>query len=158
MSKYGRIEILVGIFVLAGVLAFAALAFKVSGLTGIYDASEGYYITARFTEIGGLKPRARVSIAGVPVGRVVGMSLEKETFQAIVDMRIDNRFNNIPVDTIASIATQGLIGENYVMLEPGGDEEVLKSGSRIQQTDPAIVLERLIGQFLYRMGGDSSKK
>lgn len=151
MSKYGRIEILVGIFVLAGILSLTALAFKVSGLTGFYDTKGGYFITAKFTEIGGLKPRARVSIAGVPVGRVVGMSLDKNTFQAVVDMRIDNAFNNIPKDTIASIATQGLIGENYVMLEPGGDEEVLKSGSRIEQTDPAIVLERLIGQFLYKM-------
>lgn len=151
MSRYGRIEILVGAFVLAGILALTALAFKVSGLTGFYDASKGYYITARFTEIGGLKKRARVSIAGVPVGRVVGMSLNKHTFEAIVDMRIDSQYDNIPLDTIASIATAGLIGENYVMLEPGGDEEVLKSGSRIEQTDPAIVLERLIGQFLYKM-------
>jgi phospholipid/cholesterol/gamma-HCH transport system substrate-binding protein len=151
MSKYGRIEILVGAFVLAGILSMVALAVKVSGLTTFFDTSKGYYITAKFTEVGGLKKRARVSIAGVPVGRVVGMSLDKETFQAVVDMRIDSEFNNIPSDTIASIATQGLIGENYVMLEPGGDEEVLKDGSRIQQTDPAIVLERLIGQFLYRM-------
>jgi phospholipid/cholesterol/gamma-HCH transport system substrate-binding protein len=154
MSKYGRIEILVGIFVLAGILSLALLAFKVSGLTSLYDSSEGYYITAKFTEIGGLKKRARVSIAGVPVGRVVGMTLDKNTFQAIVDMRIENQYNNIPTDTIASIATSGLIGENYVMLEPGGEDEVLKSGSRIEHTDPAIVLERLIGQFLYRMGND----
>lgn len=151
MSKYGRIEILVGAFVLAGLLSLVALAFKVSGLTSFYDSSQGYYITAKFTEVGGLKKRARVSIAGVPVGRVVGMSLDTNTFEAVVDMRIDSQFNNIPLDTIASIATQGLIGENYVMLEPGGDEAVLKEGSRIEQTDPAIVLERLIGQFLYRM-------
>lgn len=152
MSKYGRIEILVGAFVLAAILSFVVLAFKVSGLMSAYDTSGGYFITARFTEIGGLKTRARVTIAGVTVGRVVGMTLDKDSFQAVVDMRIENEFNNIPLDSIASIATAGLIGEKYIMLEPGGDEQVLKQGSRIEQTDPAIVLERLIGQFMYRMG------
>lgn len=151
MSKYGRIEILVGIFVLAGFLSLTVLAFKVSGLAGIYDKSGGYYITAKFTEIGGLKNRARVTVAGVVVGRVVGISLDKNTFEAIVDMRMDDTYNNLPLDSIASIATAGLIGENYVMLEPGGDDSVLKQGSQIEHTDPAIVLERLIGQFLYRL-------
>lgn len=152
MSKYGRIEMLVGLFVLIGIVSLCGLAFKVSGLMDLSNDSAGYNITAAFTEIGGLKPRARVAIAGVPVGRVQSIVLDEDGFQAIVTMRIHANVNQIPTDTIASIATSGLIGDNYVMLAPGAEDRFLKEGSRIELTDPAIVLEKLIGQFLYRSG------
>lgn len=152
MSKYGRIEMLVGLFVLLGIISLSALAFKVSGLMDLSSDGAGYNVTAAFSEVGGLKPRARVAIAGVPVGRVQSIVLDENGFQAIVTMRIHADVNQIPTDTIASIATSGLIGDNYVMLAPGADETYLKEGSRIELTDPAIVLERLIGQFLYRSG------
>ena len=152
MSKYGRIEMLVGLFVVLGILSLSALAFKVSGLMTLSNDNAGYTVTAAFSEIGGLKPRARVAIAGVAVGRVQSIKLDESGFQAIVTMRIHNDVNKIPTDTIASIATSGLIGDNYVMLAPGADDTFLKEGSRIELTDPAIVLERLIGQFLYRSG------
>ncbi len=152
MSKYGRIEMLVGLFVLMGILSLCALAFKVSGLMDLTNESAGYNVTAAFTEVGGLKPRARVAVAGVPVGRVLSIKLDEKAFQAIVTMRVDANVNRLPTDTIASIATSGLIGDNYVMLSPGADDTYLKEGSRIELTDPAIVLERLIGQFLYRSG------
>jgi phospholipid/cholesterol/gamma-HCH transport system substrate-binding protein len=152
MSKYGRIEMLVGLFVILGILSLCALAFKVSGLMTLSNDNGGYTVTAAFSEIGGLKPRARVAIAGVAVGRVQSIKLDESGFQAVVTMRIHSDVNKIPTDTIASIATSGLIGDNYVMLAPGADETYLKEGSRIELTDPAIVLERLIGQFLYRSG------
>lgn len=155
MSKYGRIEMLVGLFVLLGILSLCALAFKVSGLMDLSSDNAGYNVTAAFTEIGGLKPRARVSIAGVPIGRVQKIILDENGFQAIVTMRINSDVDHIPTDTIASIATSGLIGDNYIMLAPGAEETYLKNGSRIELTDPAIVLEKLIGQFLYRSGQKS---
>lgn len=152
MSKYGRIEILVGAFVLAALLSFCVLAFKVSGLTTALNGAEGYRLTAKFTEIGGLKPRARVTVAGVPVGRVVNISLDKDSYQAIVTMEIEKGVDKLPEDTIASIATSGLIGDKYIMLEPGAEDVFLTNGGTIEMTDPAMVLERLIGQFLYKSG------
>jgi phospholipid/cholesterol/gamma-HCH transport system substrate-binding protein len=151
MSKYGRAELLVGIFVIAAFAGLVMLAFKVSGLTKVFDAGGNYTVTAQFTEIGGLKQRARVTVAGVQIGTVSNITLDDDNFNAVVSLKIDNVVNNLPTDTIASIATSGLIGDNYVMLQPGADEEYLKNGGVIEFTDPAIVLERLIGQFLYRI-------
>lgn len=152
MSKYGRIEILVGAFVLAGILSLCVLAFKVSGLTSTMQGHDGYTISARFTEIGGLKNRARVTVAGVPIGRVIKIGLDENTYQAVVTMEIEKRVDKLPTDTIASIATSGLIGDKYIMLEPGAEDQFLSNGSMIEITDPAMVLERLIGQFLYKSG------
>lgn len=152
MSKYGRIEILVGAFVLAALISLCVLAFKVSGLTNSMSGEPGYRVSARFTEIGGLKIRSRVTVAGVSIGRVVGINLDEKTYQAVVTMEIIDRFNRLPDDTIASIATSGLIGDKYVMLEPGASDQFLKNGSMIEMTDPAMVLERLIGRFLYKSG------
>lgn len=152
MSKYGRIEILVGAFVLAAFLSLCVLAFKVSGLTNTMSGTGGYRLTAKFTEIGGLKNRARVTVAGVPVGRVVSIALDENSYQAIVTMEIEKNVDKLPEDTIASIATSGLIGDKYIMLEPGAEDVFLKNGSMIEMTDPAMVLERLIGQFLYKSG------
>lgn len=152
MSKYGRIEILVGVFVLAALLSLCVLAFKVSGLTNTMSGKDGYRLTAKFTEIGGLKNRARVTVAGVPIGRVVSIALDENSYQAIVTMEIEKSVDKLPEDTIASIATSGLIGDKYIMLEPGAEDVFLKNGGMIEMTDPAMVLERLIGQFLYKSG------
>lgn len=152
MSKYGRIEILVGAFVLAAFISLCVLAFKVSGLSGALNEKHGYQISARFTEIGGLKIRARVTVAGVGIGRVLKISLDEQNYQALVTMEIDKNIDKLPTDTIASIATSGLIGDKYIMLEPGGEDTYLKNGSMIANTDPALILERIIGHFLYKSG------
>ncbi len=150
MSKYGRVELLVGAFVIFAFIGLVILAFKVSGLTTVLNQGNTYTISANFTEIGGLKQRARVTVAGVQIGQVSDISLDDANYNAIVTMQINNSVANLPTDTIASIATSGLIGDNYVMLQPGADEEYLKNDGVIEFTDPAIVLERLIGQFLYK--------
>lgn len=150
MSKYGRVELFVGAFIIAAFFGLVMLAFKVSGLTKVFDTGGTYTVTANFTEIGGLKQRARVTVAGVQIGSVSDITLDDDHFHAIVSLKINNSIANLPADTIASIATSGLIGDNYVMLQPGADDEYLKNGGVIEFTDPAIVLERLIGQFLYK--------
>ena len=108
----------------------------------------GYAITASFTNIGGLKERAQVTLAGVEVGRVTKITLDPKTFNAVVTLQMNGHYSDIPDDTTASILTSGLLGEQYVGLSPGGSDTYLKSGSVIQYTQPALVLENLIGQFL----------
>ncbi|MBN9288427.1 MAG: outer membrane lipid asymmetry maintenance protein MlaD [Gammaproteobacteria bacterium 39-13] len=142
------IEIAVGIFFLLGIAAFAVMAIKVSGLSEIYNAS-GYTITAEFENIGGLKPRARVSIAGVAVGRVVSIDFDDKSYLAKVTLNIDNSVRNLPDDTSASILTAGLLGDNYIGLSPGFSDNFLKPGSNIplENTNKAVVLEELVSKF-----------
>lgn len=149
MSKR-TIELTVGLFVLIGVAAFVLLAVKVSGLNDIYDSDEGYYLTADFENVGGLKSRARVSIAGVPVGRVVEIKFDQEKYLATVKLSIDKHINNLPDDTTASILTSGLLGDNYIGLNPGFNETFLKEGGHImlENTSKAVVLEELLSKFL----------
>lgn len=142
------IDILVGLFVVLAVVSFSMLAFQVSGLATFYEREPGYEIKAYFEEIGGLKPRARVAIAGVAVGRVTDIRLDTQSFSAIVTMHIDSKFNAIPSDSSAIILTSGLIGDNYIELEPGAETAALQNGSVISETQSAMILERLIGQFL----------
>jgi len=143
------VEITVGIFVLLGMLALLMLAVKVSGLSDIYESKEGYRVTAEFTNVGGLKPRAKVSMAGVAIGRVLSIEFDKDSFYAKVHMIIDKKFNNIPEDSQASIMTAGLLGDNYLGLTPGMEEDVLTDGSVIEvgNTTQALVLEDLISKF-----------
>lgn len=143
------IEIAVGLFFLASIVAFILLALRVSGLTDFYAVNEGYPLTAEFENIGGLKPRARVSMAGVPIGRVVAIDFDRKDYVARVKMRIDNDVN-IPNDTTASILTSGLLGDNYVGLTPGYSEQYYKANDNIpiEKTTKAIVLEDLISRFL----------
>lgn len=145
------VEILVGLFMLAGILAMFALAFKVSGLSQ-YASSDSFHIVAIFDNIGDLKVRAPVTIAGVRVGEVDGIGLDNTTFKAKVGIRIDKRQNKLPVDTTAKILTAGLIGANYIELIPGYEAADLKDGSVIIDTQPAIILENLIGQLMYKLG------
>jgi phospholipid/cholesterol/gamma-HCH transport system substrate-binding protein len=141
------LDLWVGIFVTAGVAALFVLALKVGNASGV-NVSEGYRVIAEFDNIGGLKVRAPVKSAGVVVGRVEGISLDTRTFRANVALRIDKRYP-FPRDSSASILTAGLLGEQYVGMDGGGDEQNLKEGDRLKITQSAIVLEKVIGQFLY---------
>jgi phospholipid/cholesterol/gamma-HCH transport system substrate-binding protein len=145
MGKRG-IETMVGLFVLLGMVGLVFLALKAANL-GTVTTGDTYRVTARFDNIGGLKPRAPVRSAGVLVGRVSGISLDPQTFQGVVTLDIDRRFS-FPKDTAAKILTSGLLGDQYVGLEPGGDDANLAAGDTIAQTQSAVVLENLIGQFL----------
>lgn len=148
------VETLVGLFMLAGIIALLVLALKVSGLSN-YVGGGGYIITADFDNVGDLKIRAPVTISGVRVGSVTDIQLNETTFKAQVSMRINSDKNKIPADTSASIFTQGLLGSNYVSLNPGFDQTDLKNGDHIDNTHPALILENLIGQLLFSIKGNS---
>lgn len=152
MGKRG-IETLVGLFVLLGLLGLVFLAVKAANLASFGNGG-GYQLQARFDNIGGLKPRAPVRSAGVTVGRVVRIALDNKTYQGVVTMDIDKTYA-FPRDTSAKILTSGLLGDQYVGLEPGGDEKDLAPGDVITQTQSAVVLENLIGQFLFRQAADA---
>jgi len=147
MTNRKTVEMWVGVFVVIGLAALVWLAFRVGNLTTT-DVANGYHVEARFENIGSLKVRSAVTLAGVRIGRVVQINTDPDSFQAVVTMNIDGRYKNLPTDTSASILTAGLLGEQYIGLEPGGAEEYLKEGSRIKLTQPAMVLEKLIGRVL----------
>jgi len=148
-----KIEILVGFFIAAAIAAFFMLAMSVSNMSS-YGGGEQYTIKARFDNVGGLKVRSPVSAGGVRIGRVTGIQYSSETYEAIVSMAIDTQYDKFPLDTAASILTSGLLGEQFVGLEPGAEEEYLKSGDTIDLTQSALVLEQVIGQFLYSKADD----
>jgi phospholipid/cholesterol/gamma-HCH transport system substrate-binding protein len=147
MTNRKTVEVWVGIFVAAGVFALGVLAFRVGNLTTT-DVENGYRVEARFENVGSLKVRSAITLAGVRVGRVAAIHSDPDTYQAVVVLNIDGRFKNLPADTSASILTSGLLGEQYIELEPGGAEEHLKEGSRIKLTQSAMVLEKLVGRLL----------
>ena len=148
MMQSRTVEIWVGLFIAAGLAALFMLAMQVSNLT-VVNSDEGYDVTARFENISGLKVRSPVSMAGVRIGRVTHIGFDSRTFEAVVTMNISEQYDQLPADTSASIFTAGLLGEQYVGLEPGGDMEVLEDGSEIVLTQSALILEQLIGQFLF---------
>lgn len=145
--KRTTLDLWVGIFVVAGFAALAVLALKVGNLN-FYNMSDTYQLQAHFSNIGGLKSQASIKSAGVLVGRVDKISLDPERYEAKVTMTIDKRFQ-FPKDTFANILTSGLLGEQYIGLIPGGDEELLKAGDEVKKTQSAVVLEDLISRFLY---------
>lgn len=145
-------ETLVGAFVLLGTLAVVFLALKAANLTS-FTAGPTYRLTAHFDNIGGLKVRAPVKSAGVTVGRVIAIALDPKSFQGAVTMELDGRVR-FPNDTSAKIQTAGLLGDQYVGLTPGGGDQDLNDGDRIKMTQSAVVLENLIGQFLYNKAAD----
>lgn len=157
MQNKRLLEILVGIFMLAGMGALFILAFKVSNLSK-YSTHNTYKVIAAFDNIGDLKVRAPVTISGVRIGEVNGINLDPRTFKANVTLLIDKNENKLPVDTSAKILTAGLIGANYISLAPGYAEEVLKNGGQITTTQPALVLENLISQFIYRLDNKKDHK
>jgi len=147
MQNKRNIEIGVGIFAIAGMAALFMLAMKVSNIA-TFSTDSGYRLTARFDNIGGLKVRSPVSMAGVRVGRVSDIGFDNQTYEAVVTMVIDRQFDTMPKDTSASILTSGVLGENYVGLEAGARQTYLQDGDEIRITQSALVLENLIGQFL----------
>jgi phospholipid/cholesterol/gamma-HCH transport system substrate-binding protein len=152
--KRTTLDLWVGIFVTAGVVALFILALKVGNASNV-SVSDGYKVVAEFDNIGGLKVRAPVKSAGVVVGRVEGIALDTRSFRANVTLRIDKHFP-FPKDSSASILTAGLLGEQYVGMDGGGDEQNLKDGDRIKITQSAIVLEKVIGQFLYGKAAENN--
>jgi phospholipid/cholesterol/gamma-HCH transport system substrate-binding protein len=148
-------ESVVGIFLLAAMAALIILAFKISGLTSFFKP-EGYDVTAVFDEIGQLKVRAPIKMGGVTIGEVTDIQLDPITFKAVVHMRINQKINTIPTDSSASILTAGLLGDNYVAITPMYNTDYLKQGSEIEETHPAIILEKLIGQFMFKIGNTAS--
>lgn len=146
------IDLWVGVFVALGVAALLGLAMKVGNLT-TSSVGETYTVNAAFENIGGLKPRAPVKSAGVVVGRVEGIRFDTETYEAVVSLNLDKRFN-FPTDTFANIYTAGLLGEQYIGLEAGGEIESLEHGDKISHTQDAVVLEKMISQFLYNKASE----
>jgi phospholipid/cholesterol/gamma-HCH transport system substrate-binding protein len=149
------IDLWVGIFVALGVAALLGLAMKVGNLT-TSSIGETYTVSANFENIGGLKPRAPVKSAGVVVGRVSDIQFDSATFEAVVSLNVDKRYS-FPKDTFANIYTAGLLGEQYIALEAGGDEDALKNGDKITQTQDAVVLEKMISQFLYNKASETTE-
>lgn len=142
----------VGLFVLLGAGALIFLALRV-GSTNIVSGSDSYVVTAKFDNIGGLKPRAAVKSAGVVVGRIASITFDDHTFQALVSMQMDQRYK-FPKDSSVKILTSGLLGEQYIGIDPGGDIKTLVAGDKITMTQSAIVLENLISQFLFSKAAD----
>lgn len=148
MGRSSMRDFLVGLFVLAGLGAIAYLSINVGGLS--YGGPGGLTVYAVFDQTGGLKPRAPVQIAGVKVGQVTAITLDK-SFRARAALDLDKSLR-LPADTSASIVTSGLLGDRYISLQLGGDEQLLKDGDEITFTESAVILERLIGKFIHNSG------
>ena len=147
------VEIGVGAFMLAGIAALLVLALNVSGLN-LSEQGKGYKVYARFENIGGLTPRAKVSMSGVQIGKVTAIRIDTRMLMAEVEMEIFNEVDYLTTDSSASILTAGLLGEQYIGVVPGADVEVLGDGDYIEDTQSALVLEELIGKFLFNKVGE----
>jgi len=146
------LDLWVGFFVALGLAAVLFLALKVGNLSAAY-LSETYVLQARFDNIGGLKVRGPVRSAGVLVGRISDIRFDPESYQALVTMNIDGRYR-FPRDTFASIYTAGLLGEQYIGFDVGGDEKMLQAGDMVRMTQSAVVLEKLISQFIFNRAAE----
>lgn len=150
------LDLWVGIFVAIGIAALLFLALKVGNLSSTH-MSESYVLHAKFDNIGGLKVRGPVKSAGVVVGRITDINFDAKTYEAVVTMNVDGRYH-FPKDTFASIYTSGLLGEQYVGLDVGGDEQMLKPGETIAKTQSAVVLEKLISQLIFSKASEGQEK
>ncbi len=148
------LDLWVGMFVVAGFVALTILALKVGNM-GSFGGTETYQLSAPFTNIGGLKPRAAIKSSGVVVGRVSDITFDDKNYMAKVTMNIESRFK-FPKDSSASILTAGLLGEQYIGLEAGADDAMLKTGDTIKLTQSAVVLEKLISQFMYNKAAEGT--
>jgi phospholipid/cholesterol/gamma-HCH transport system substrate-binding protein len=148
------IEVLVGLFVILGALAMVFLALKAANLGTFSGGGDAYTLTARFDNIGSLKVRAPVRSAGVTVGRVSAIGLDPKTYQGVVTLELSKGID-FPKDSSAKILTAGLLGDQFIAIEPGADDKNLAMGDVIKQTQSAIVLENLIGQFLFSKAADA---
>ncbi|OAI49422.1 hypothetical protein AYO45_02610 [Gammaproteobacteria bacterium SCGC AG-212-F23] len=151
MLSQRSIESIVGLFLVFAILLLMVLAFKVSGLTSFFK-TEGYTVTAIFDEIGQLRVRSAVKMGGVTIGEVTAINLDPKSYKAIVQMRIRSAMSDIPSDSSASILTAGLLGDNYIAITPMYSTIFLKEGSQIDETHSAMILEKLIGQLLFKIG------
>jgi phospholipid/cholesterol/gamma-HCH transport system substrate-binding protein len=157
MTNSRNLEIAVGGFIAVGIAALFFLAMQVSNFGGL-RSTDTYEVTARFENIGSLKPKAPVTMAGVEVGRVTSIGFDERDFRAVVKLNLYSEYGAIPDDSFAKILTAGLLGEQYIGLEPGGSEHNLKQGSEIVLTQSALVLEELIGQFLFGKAQEGLEK
>jgi len=158
MQQSKVVETWVGLFVALGVVGLFFLAMKVSNLGDLQAKDNSFKIIARFQNAGSLRARAPVSMAGVRVGRVSSIRFDKETYEAVVEMRIDPEYDTIPTDTTANVLTAGLLGEQYIGLSAGGSDEYLKNGDEIELTQSAMVLEEVISRFLFNKAENGSDK
>ena len=156
MRQTKTVEIMVGVFVVAGMAALFMLAMKVSNISTLND-NNGYEVTAYFENVGGLKVRSPVTASGVNVGRVADIRYDDKLFEALVTLKLDRNYH-LPVDSSASIFTSGLLGEQYVGLEPGGATDDLKNGDRIKITQSALILEQIIGRVLFSKAAEGNSK
>lgn len=152
MSHSATQDTLVGLFVASGIIGLFFLAMHVSNLSSFIE-DNSYTVKARFQNAGGLKVKSPVSVAGVKVGQVHSIQLGKD-HRAVVELKIKSQYNTLPADTTASIFTAGLLGEQYINLEPGGQDEYLTENSEIDITQSAIILEQALGQFLFKKSAD----
>jgi phospholipid/cholesterol/gamma-HCH transport system substrate-binding protein len=156
MMTRKELDLWVGIFAVVGIGALLFLSLKVANLAS-FSSADAYQVSAKFENIGGLKVRAAVKSAGVVVGRVADIRFDNESFEAVVTMNIDSRFQ-FPKDSSAKILTSGLLGDQYIGITAGGDTVNLKSGDTLKLTQSAVVLENLIGQFLYNKAAEGDGK
>ncbi|MDT8450774.1 MAG: outer membrane lipid asymmetry maintenance protein MlaD [Wenzhouxiangellaceae bacterium] len=156
MKSSNQVEFAAGLFLMLGVAALIFLALQATDSSGL-QSRESYNVVAYFTNIGGLKTRATVSMAGVKVGTVETIELDEETLEAKVVLKIFKEFDDLPSDTSASILTAGILGDQYVGLEPGGSPDPLQDGDRILITNSAVVLEQLIGRYLFNTEEQNSQ-
>ncbi|MFU8877990.1 MAG: outer membrane lipid asymmetry maintenance protein MlaD [Wenzhouxiangellaceae bacterium] len=153
MKSSNQVEFAAGLFLILGLAALLFLALQATDTEG-FQRQDTYKVEAMFTNIGGLKPRATVSMAGVKVGTVESIHLDPATLEARVVMKIYEQFDDLPDDSSAAILTSGILGDQYVGLEPGGSPDPLTDGDRILITNSAVVLEQLIGRYLFNTDGD----
>ena len=154
MHNSRTLELMVGLFVALGMAALLMLSLKVSNLSSLWGSNE-YEVSAYFSNVGGLKVKSPVKLGGVKVGSISEINYDDSKYQALVKMKINARYTKIPQDTSAVIYTAGLLGEQYIGLEPGGDEQFLKNGSRVSLTQSAVILEQLISRVLYQFAEKS---
>ena len=159
MQQKRGIDLMVGLFVLGGLVAVVFLALRVGNLSTA-SVKNAYHLTAEFDNIGGLKLKAPVTMAGVNIGRVTDVNIDKEFYTAVVELSIDSNYDNLPEDTSAAILTAGLLGAQYIGLEPGAEETYLSEGDKIEITQSSLVLENLISTFVTSggAGGGSSEQ
>lgn len=157
MRQSRTVEIGVGLFVVAGLIALFVLAMQVSNLSSL-NGGGSYEITSSFDNVSGLKVRAPVTLAGVRIGRVTGISLNKQTFEAVVTMHVSDKYAILPKDSVAGVYTAGLLGEKYISINPGIDQAVVKNGGSIKGGQSSLVLENLIGKFLYNKAAGGTGK
>lgn len=151
-----RLEFAVGAFLVLALASLLVLALASTNKKFGFGGSSSYPLTARFTNLGQLRPQAPVKIGGVVVGQVSKIGLDPVKFDSVVTLDIDNEYKDLPADTSAGIFTSGLLGENYIGLSPGGDPEVLKPGEEIAYTQPAVDLLQLVGKYMFSGGGKSA--